>query len=423
MALTLIEKILLRASPGKKLADFVYARVKFCFGNDITAPLAVKQFAGAGFRSVFNPARIAFVCDHFVPARDLKAANNVKLLRDFARKFKLRNFFDINNCGIEHAFLLEEGLFAPGDVVVGADSHTCTFGAIGCASFGVGSTDLAAAMHQGKCWFKAPATIKIIYKGRLGKWITGKDLILNTIGKIGVAGALYKVMEFTGPVIRKLGIEGRLTMCNMAVEAAAMTGIIAPDDSTFRYLDKVTRHKFKVTAAMKKLYSDKDAGYDSVVEIDVTNLEPQVACPHLPSNVKPAGAMRGIKLTQVVIGSCTNGRISDLRIAAGFLRNNKVKKGLRVIILPASPAIFKQAQREGLIRVFLESGCLISPPTCGPCLGGHMGILDEGEVALSTTNRNFVGRMGSPKSFVYLSSPAVAAASAIKGRITHPDEI
>ena len=355
MALTLIEKILLRASPGRKLADFVYARVNFCFGNDITAPLAVKQFAGAGFRSVFNPNRIAFVCDHFVPARDLKAANNVKLLRDFARKFKLRNFFDINNCGIEHAFLLEEGLFAPGDVVVGADSHTCTFGAIGCASFGVGSTDLAAAMHQGKCWFKAPATIKFIYKGRLGRWITGKDLILNTIGKIGVAGALYKVMEFTGPVIRKLGVEGRLTMCNMAVEAAAMTGIIAPDESTFRYLDKVTHHKFKVTAAMKKLYSDKDAGYDGVVEIDVTNLEPQVACPHLPGNVKPVRAMRSIKLTQVVIGSCTNGRISDLRIAAGFLRNNKVKKGLRVIILPASPAIFKQAQREGLIKVFLES--------------------------------------------------------------------
>ena len=422
MGLTLIEKILLRASGKRELKDFVYAKVDFCFGNDITAPLALKQFESAGFKKVFNRNRIGFVCDHFVPARDLKAANNVKMLKDFSRRFKIKNFFDINSCGIEHAFLLETALFSPGSLVIGADSHTCTFGAIGCASFGVGSTDLAATMSEGRCWFKVPSTIKFFYKGRMPKWISGKDLVLHTIGKIGVDGALYKVMEFTGPAIRKLGVEGRLTMTNMAIEAGAKTGIIEPDESTMNYLKRITGNKIP-KVDIKKLKSDKDAKYDDVIDIDVTKLEPQVSCPHLPGNTKPVRSLKNVKLTQVVIGSCTNGRISDLRIAASLLKGKKVKKGLRVIIIPATPSIFRQAEKEGLIRIFLESGCVVSPPTCGPCLGGHDGILDDGEIALSTTNRNFIGRMGSPKSFVYLSSPAVAAASAVKGRITHPDEI
>ena len=423
MGLTLVEKILLKASLGKELKDFVYARVDFCFGNDITAPLAVKEFEKAQFSSVFNTKKIGFVCDHFVPARDFKAANNVKLLRDFATRFKIKNFFDIDTCGIEHVFLIEEGLVYPGALIVGADSHTCTFGGIGAASFGVGSTDLAAAMQSGRCWFKVPATIKFIYKGKLNKWVSGKDLILATIKKIGVDGALYKVMEFSGPVIKKMGLEERLTMTNMAIEAGGKTGVVEPDDNTFKYLRQIQGKKFKYNQAMRKLTSDKDAKYSDIIEIDVTKMQPQVACPHLPSNVKPVGSLGKIKLDQVVIGSCTNGRISDLRIAAKILKKNKVKKGLRVIILPASHIIYRQAEKEGLLRIFADSGCVISPPTCGPCLGGHSGVLDKGEVALATTNRNFIGRMGHPESFVYLSSPAVAAASAIKGKITHPQEV
>jgi len=423
MGLTLIEKILLRASSKKSLDDFIYAKVDFCFGNDITAPLAVKQFERAGFNHIFNPKKIAFVCDHFVPARDLKSANNVKMLRQFAYKFKIRNFFDINNCGIEHVFLLEKGLIKPLDLVIGADSHACTFGAVGCASFGVGSTDLAAAMKEGRVWLKVPPTIKLLYKGKLNNWVSGKDLILYTIGKIGVDGALYKVMEFSGPVVKRLPIEARLTMTNMAIEAGAKSGIMETDEKTFKYLKKVQGSRFKVQGYMRKLKSDKDARYEDIIEIDVRGLEPQVACPHLPSKVRPVLSLRDVKLNQVIIGSCTNGRISDLRVAAQILRKKRVKRGLRTIIIPASPLIYKQAEDEGLIKIFLDAGCIISPPTCGPCLGGHMGILDKKEVALATTNRNFVGRMGHPKSFVYLSGPAVAAASAIKGRITHPKEV
>ncbi|MDD5195451.1 MAG: 3-isopropylmalate dehydratase large subunit, partial [Candidatus Omnitrophica bacterium] len=414
MGLTLIEKILLKASGKKELSDFVHAKVDFCFGNDITAPLAVKEFLKAGFDSVFDASKIGFICDHFVPAKDLKAANNVKLLKDFAARFKLNNFFDIHSCGIEHIFLIERGLIAPGYLVIGADSHTCTGGAIGAASFGVGSTDLAAAMKEGRCWLKVPKTIKFLYKGKMGKWLSGKDLILNTIAKIGVDGALYKVMEFSGPVIKKLGLDDRLTMANMAVEAGAKTAMIEPDEVTFRYLKQTTDQRPK-TEDLKILKNDKDAKYAEIIEIDVTKLEPQVACPHLPSNVKPAGELKDVKLNQVVIGSCTNGRISDLRTAAKILKGNKIKEGLRVVIIPATPQVYLQAEKEGLLKVFMDSGCLVSPPTCGPCLGGHMGILDKGEVALATTNRNFIGRMGHPESFVYLSSPAVAAASAIKG--------
>ncbi|UCC94281.1 MAG: 3-isopropylmalate dehydratase large subunit [Candidatus Omnitrophota bacterium] len=430
MGLTLIEKILLRHSVSKKLEDFIYANVDFCFGNDITAPLAAKAFLKAGFDSVFDTRKVGFMCDHFLPARDFKAANNAKLLGDFSRKFKIKNFFDIGQCGVEHVFLIEQNLVKPGQLVIGADSHTCTLGAIGTAAFGVGSTDLAVAMKEGKVWVRLPSTIKFVYKGKIGKWVSGKDIILYTIGKIGVDGALYKVMEFCGPAMKKLGMDDRLTMTNMAVEAAAMTGIVQVDELTVKYLRQNQKFlsgrqagKIKNQKLLKSLKSDKDASYENIMEIDVSKLEPQVACPHLPSKVRPARSLGGTKIHQVFIGSCTNGRISDLRIAARILRGKYIKRGLRVIVSPATPRVYRQAAREGLIRIFVEAGCIVGPATCGPCLGGHMGILDKGEVALATTNRNFIGRMGHPESFVYLSGPAVAAASAIKGRIVHPEEV
>ncbi|MBN2483414.1 MAG: 3-isopropylmalate dehydratase large subunit [Candidatus Omnitrophica bacterium] len=422
MGLTLIKKILQAHSSQSTLEDFIYADVDFCFGNDITAPLAVKAFGAAGFTTIFDKNKIGFICDHFLPARDLKAANNVKLLRDFAKEYSITNFYDIQQCGVEHVFLVERGLVKPGNLVIGADSHTCTYGAIGCAAFGVGSTDLGCVMKEGKVWLRVPETLRFIYKGKPGKWLCGKDLILATIGKIGVDGALYKVMEFSGPVMKKMGIEDRLTMTNMAVEAGAKTGIVEPDEATFDYLKKVQKG-FTFTKSLRDLKRDEDAEYADSIEIDVTNMQPQVACPHLPSNTKPVGSLKKIKLDQVFIGSCTNGRFSDLEVAARMLRGKKVKRGLRVIVSPATPAIFKQAEKKGFLKIFVEAGCMVAPPTCGPCLGGHMGILDKGETALATSNRNFIGRMGDPDSFLYLSSPAVAAASAIKGRITHPDEI
>jgi 3-isopropylmalate/(R)-2-methylmalate dehydratase large subunit len=422
MRLNLIEKILLRYSLSKKLEDFIYVKIDFCFGNDITAPLAVKEFLKAKFKSVFNSNKIGLICDHFLPARDFKSANNVKLLREFSKNYKIRNFFDINTCGVEHVFLIEQGLIKPGQLVVGADSHTCTLGAIGCAAFGVGSTDLAAAMKEGKVWLKVPQVIKFIYKGKLKKWVQGKDLILYTIGKIGVDGALYKVMEFDGEVVKKLSMEDRFTMTNMAVEAGAKSGIIEPDEVTFNYLKNTKNCRIK-PKDIENLKSDKDAKYEKIIEIDVNKIEPQVASPHLPANVRPVEELRKVKLNQVFIGSCTNGRISDLRTAAKILKGKKVKKEVRTIIIPATHKIYQQAEREGLIKVFLEAGCILCPPSCGPCLGGHSGILDKGEIALATSNRNFIGRMGHPASFVYLSNPAVAAASAIKGRITHPKEV
>lgn len=422
MGLTIAEKILLKHSGSKTLKDFVYAKVDFCFGNDITAPLAVKEFEKAHFKSVFSKEKIGFICDHFVPARDLKAANNVELLRKFAKKFKIKNFFDINNCGVEHAFLIEEGLIQPGNLVIGADSHTCTYGALGCFSTGVGSTDLAAIMKEGRAWFKVPPTLKFVYKGKLRKWVSGKDLMLFTIGKIGVDGALYKAMEFSGEVIKNLPMEDRLSMTNMVIEAGGKVGLIEPDSKTFAYLKKVQGKRFKASSLVK-LKSDKNASYEKIYEFDVSRLEPQVACPHLPSNVKPVGALKKVKLDQVFIGSCTNGRISDLIVAAKVLKGKRVKKGLRVIVSPATPRVYAQAEAMGLMKVFLDANCIVCPASCGPCLGGHGGILDKGETALATTNRNFIGRMGSPESFVYLSSPAVAAASSITGRITHPSEV
>ncbi|MFH1503788.1 MAG: 3-isopropylmalate dehydratase large subunit [Candidatus Omnitrophota bacterium] len=419
MGLTLAKKILLKHSESKKLEDFIYAKLDFCFGNDITAPLAVKEFNKAGFKTVFNTKKIGFVCDHFTPARDLKAANNVKLLKEFAAKFKIKHFYDIDKCGVEHAFLPEQGIIKPFDLVIGADSHTCTYGALGALSCGVGSTDLAAAMKEGKCWFRVPETIKFVYEGVISKWIGGKDLILDTIRRIGVDGALYQIMEFSGPVIKALSMDDRFTMCNMAIEAGGKSGIIEPDKKTVDYLKKAG-----VKAEGLKLEkSDLDAKYSQIIKINVSNLKPQVACPHLPSNVQSADKLKKVKLTQVVIGSCTNGRLSDLEIAAKILKGKKVKKGLRAIVIPATPNIYKQAEEKKYLSIFHEAGFIVSPPTCGPCLGGHTGILDKGETALATTNRNFIGRMGSPKSFVYLCGPAVAAASCITGRITSPEEV
>jgi 3-isopropylmalate/(R)-2-methylmalate dehydratase large subunit len=422
MGYTIAEKILLAHSGKKTIApgEFIEAKVDLALGNDITAPLAIEEFKKSGSKKVFDRNKIALVPDHFAPAKDLRSANQCKVLANFAAEQKIKNYFEVGCMGIEHALLPELGLVLPGDLVIGADSHTCTYGALGCYSTGVGSTDLARAFIDGKCWLKVPPTVKFIYKGKLNKWVGGKDLILFTIGKIGVDGATYKVMEFCGPVIEKLEMDGRFSMSNMAIEAGARAGLIEPDKITKDYIRKTPGGRKR----MPKFYhSDKDARYEKVYEWDVTGLEPQVACPHLPSNVKPVSELKGIKLDQVVIGSCTNGRISDLRLAARILKGKKAKCGLRLIVIPATQKIYLEAVQEGLAEIFVKAGGIFSTPTCGPCLGGHMGILTEGEAALATTNRNFIGRMGSPRSFVYLSNPAVAAASAITGRITHPGEV
>jgi len=418
MAYTIAEKILLKHSGQKSIkpGEFIEAKVDVALANDITAPLAISEFKKSGFRKVFNKNKIVLVPDHFAPAKDLKSANQCKILADFAREQGIKNYFEIGCMGIEHALLPEKGIVMPGDLIVGADSHTCTYGALGAYATGMGSTDLARAYIDGKCWLKVPASIKFVYKGKLNKWVGGKDLILYTIGQIGVDGALYKVMEFCGPVIRKLGMDDRFSMCNMAIEAGARAGLIEPDEKTKQYVAGFKRKP-------KFYYSDADAHYEKTYEWDVTNLEPQVACPHLPSNVKPASSLKDIKIDQSVIGSCTNGRISDLRIAAALLKGKKVARGVKLIVFPATQKIYLQAVKEGLAEVFVRAGGVFSTPTCGPCLGGHMGILADGEVAIATTNRNFLGRMGSPKSFVYLSNPAVAAASAITGKITHPARI
>lgn len=415
---TISEKILLAHTDKKDIApgEFIEAKIDLCLGNDITAPLAIEEFKKAGFKKVFDNKKVVLVPDHFAPAKDLRSANQCKILADFAKQQKIKNYFEVGCMGIEHALLPEQKLVLPGDLVIGADSHTCTYGTLGCYATGVGSTDLARAFIDGKCWFKVPKSIKFIYKGKLKKWVGGKDLILYTIGQIGVDGALYCAMEFTGEVINKLPMDDRFAMSNMAIEAGGRAGLIEPDGITLKYIEPAPR-KFKVYK------SDKDALYDKVYEWDVSRLEPLVACPHLPSNVKLASELGNITLDQVVIGSCTNGRISDLRIAAKILNGKKIKSGLRLIVIPATQKIYLEAVREGLAEIFVKADGVFSTPTCGPCLGGHMGILTEGETCLATTNRNFIGRMGHPKSFVYLSSPAVAAASAIKGKITHPQEL
>ena len=419
MGLTITEKVLLAHTKNKSIrpGDFIQARVDLALANDITAPLAIKEFKNKGFKKVFNNKRIVLIPDHFTPNKDIKSAEGCKLLREFAREQNLKHYYEVGRLGIEHAFLPEAGLVKSGDLIIGADSHTCTYGALGAFSTGVGSTDFLAAMVTGKVWLKVPETIRFIYYGKLNKWVGGKDIILFTIGDIGVDGALYKAMEFSGEIIRRLPMDGRLTICNMAIEAGGKSGIIEPDRVTSGYL------KTAGVASFTNYKSDKDARYCQIKEYDLSRLEPQVALPHLPGNVEPVSKVKNVKIDQAVIGSCTNGRISDLRIAARLLKGKKVHPSVRMIVIPATQKIYLQAMKEGLIEVFITSGGVVSTPTCGPCLGGHMGVLAEGEKAIATTNRNFVGRMGHPKSEVYLSGPAVAAASAVKGRIAHPEEI
>ena len=419
MGMTISEKIL-AAHAGKDRVvpgELIEVDVDFALANDITAPIAIDRFRRAGAKKVFDPDRLALVPDHFVPNKDIDSAIQCKLLRDFAQEHGLRYYFEVGRMGIEHALLPEQGLVVPGDVVVGADSHTCTYGALGAFATGVGSTDLAAVMITGRIWFRVPSTIKFVYEGELRPWVTGKDLILYTIGQIGVEGARYRAMEFTGSAIAELSMDQRLTMANMAIEAGAKNGIIAPDVVTRVYVDDRARRPARYYE------SDADASYDQVIPIDVSTIEPQVAVPHSPANARPVKEVGRIPIHQVVIGSCTNGRLEDLRLAAEVLKGRRVAPGVRCLIIPATQAIYRQAMEEGLFSTFLEAEAAISTPTCGPCLGGHMGILAPGERAVATTNRNFVGRMGHPQSEVYLSSPAVAAASAVLGRIASPAEL
>lgn len=419
MGQTITQKIL-AAHAGKEYVEpgeLINAKLDLVLANDITAPIAIREFEKIGAETVFDKDRIALVPDHSTPNKDIKSAELVKIMREFAKKHSLTYFFEIGRMGIEHTLLSDEGLVGPGDCVIGADSHTCTYGALGAFSTGVGSTDLAAAMALGETWFKVPEQIKFVYYGKLPKWVGGKDMILYTIGKIGVDGALYCSMEFTGEAISALDMAGRFTMCNMAIEAGGKNGIIEPDEVTLDYI----KGRLKRNHAIYK--SDPDAVYKDVIEIDVSKLEPIVSFPHLPENAKPVSEATHIRIDQAVIGSCTNGRIEDLRVAAQVLKGRKVHPDVRLIVIPATQEIYLQSIREGLTEIFVEAGGAVSTPTCGPCLGGHMGVLAEGERAIATTNRNFVGRMGHTKSEVYLASPAVAAASAVLGRIGSPEEL
>lgn len=419
MGMTITEKILAGHSGKEKVVpgEFIYARVDLVLGNDITAPLAIAEFKKIGVERVFDRDRVVLVPDHFTPNKDIKSATQCKIMREFAQEQQISNYFEVGEMGIEHALLPEKGLVLPGDLVVGADSHTCTYGALGAFSTGVGSTDMAVAMATGELWFKVPPSMKFVLEGKLQKWVSGKDLILYIIGLIGVDGALYRAMEFTGSVIKKLSMDSRMTMANMAVEAGAKSGIIEPDQITLDYIAKRAKRDYQIYK------SDPDAQYWKVIEIDVTEIEPQVAFPHLPSNTRPISQVERIQIQQAVIGSCTNGRLEDLRIAAQILKGHKVARGVRLIVIPATQDIYRQALKEGLMEIFVDSGAVISTPTCGPCLGGHMGVLAEGERAVSTTNRNFVGRMGHPQSEIYLANPAVAAASAVAGYIISPEEV
>ncbi len=420
MGMTITEKIL-AAHAGKKRVEpgeLINCKVDVVLGNDITAPVAIKEFEKTGVSRVFDRERVVLVPDHFTPNKDIKSAEQAKLLRDFAKQQGLTNYFEVGRMGIEHCLLPEQGIVLPGDLVIGADSHTCTYGALGAFSTGVGSTDMAAAMASGEVWFKVPESIKFVFNGdKLNKWVGGKDLILYAIGDIGVDGALYRAMEFTGPAISSLSMDGRFTMANMAIEAGGKNGIVAPDRTTLEYVEARARRPYKV------YQSDGDANYAMVIEYDVADIEPQVAFPHLPENTKPISKVGNVEIQQAVIGSCTNGRMEDLRIAAGILNGRKVHADVRLVVFPGTQTIYKQAMKEGLVEIFIDAGAAVSTPTCGPCLGGHMGILAKGERAIATTNRNFVGRMGHPESEVYLSNPAVAAASAILGRIASPEEV
>ena len=419
MGMTMTQKILADKAGLSKVhaGQYIEANLDLALGNDITAPVAIKEFGKAGRQTVFDKDKVALVPDHFTPNKDIKAAEQCKMLRDFARQQDLTNYFEVGEMGIEHCLIPEKGLAVPGDAIIGADSHTCTYGALGAFSTGVGSTDLAAAMATGKCWFKVPTGIKFELTGKPGKWVSGKDVILHIIGMIGVDGALYQSMEFAGDGVAALSMDDRFTICNMAIEAGAKNGIFPVDAQTLDYVKEHATRPYKIFEA------DADAEYERVITIDLSVLKPTVAFPHLPENTKTIDEVGDIDIDQVVIGSCTNGRISDLRIAAGILRGKKVKKGVRTIIFPGTQAIYLQALEEGLIRDLVEAGAVVSTPTCGPCLGGHMGILAAGERAVSTTNRNFVGRMGHTASEVYLASPAVAAASALTGKIENPENV
>lgn len=418
--MTLAEKILAHklGVPKVSAGELVEVPVDLTLANDITGPLAIKVFESTCINKVFDPEKIVLVMDHFTPNKDIKSAEQVRICREFAKKYGIKHYYEGGVCGIEHALLPELGLIVPGDVVIGADSHTCTYGAFSAFATGVGSTDLAAAWITGKTWFKVPETIKFVYYGKLKPWVTGKDLILYTIGDIGVDGALYKSMEFTGEVIERLSMAERMTMANMAVEAGAKVGLMVADEKTLEYLKGRAKREPVI------IHPDKDANYVDVREYDVSKIDLVVALPHLPSNVKFVKDLgEKIYIDQVVIGSCTNGRYEDLLMAAKVLKGRKVNPNVRCIIIPATPEVYRQALKTGLLEVFVEAGAIISPPTCGPCLGGHMGILAKGERAVATTNRNFVGRMGHPESEVYLSGPAVAAASAVLGYIGTPEEL
>ncbi len=417
--MTISQKILARHADKEyvKSGEIILADVDLAFANDVTAPIVIKFVNDLG-GVIADKNKIALVPDHFTPNKDINSANQCKIMRDFVKQNNIQHYWESGEVGIEHALLPEQGYIKPGMLIVGADSHTCTHGAFGAFATGMGSSDVGFAFATGKSWFRVPESIKFIINGKKNKWTTGKDFILKIIGTIGVDGALYKSMEFCGSAISELSMDERMTMCNMAIEAGGKNGIIAADETTINYLKERNITNFEI------FYSDEDAQYAKVFEFDASSIEPQVAFPHLPENTKGISEIKDdIKIDQAFIGSCTNGRISDLRVAASVLKNNKVAKYVRLIIIPATVEIYRQAMREGLFDIFLDAGAVVSTPTCGPCLGGHMGILADGEVAISTSNRNFVGRMGSPKSFVYLANPAVVAASAVAGKIIDPNEV
>jgi 3-isopropylmalate/(R)-2-methylmalate dehydratase large subunit len=419
VGMTITEKILCEHTDLKEVHPgmLINARVDIALGNDITAPIAIAAFKKAGGRNVFDRNKVVLVPDHFTPNKDIDSAEQCKVVREFARDQEITHYFEVGEAGIEHALLPEQGIVLPGDLVIGADSHTCTYGALGAFATGVGSTDLAAAMLTGEVWFRVPDTVKIVLQGKLGKWVSGKDLILHLIGAIGVDGARYKAMEFTGETVETLGMADRLTIANMVIEAGAKNGIFVPDEVTRDYVQMRAKRPYRFYT------SDPDAVYADVLNINVGSIEPQVAFPHLPSNVRGISQVGDVQIDQVIIGSCTNGRIEDLRIAAGILKSRKSASRVRLIIVPATQEIYRMALKEGLMEIFIDANAVISPPSCGACLGGHMGVLANGERAVATTNRNFIGRMGHPGSEVYLAGPAVAAASAVLGRIAGPEEL
>ena len=419
MGMTMTQKILARAAGVEscRAGELLMCKLDLVLGNDITAPVAINEFEKMGATKVFDPAKIALIPDHFVPNKDIKSATMAKQMRDFARAQKIVHYYEVGRVGIEHALLPEQGIVAPGEVIIGADSHTCTYGAVGAFSTGVGFTDMAVGMATGECWFKVPEAVKVVLKGKMKPWVSGKDVILHLIGEIGVDGALYQSLEFTGEGVKEIGMDGRLTIANMAIEAGAKNGIFPVDDVCKAYLAE------RVSRPWTAFEADEDAEYAKVVEIDLDALDMTVSLPHLPENTKPARECADLAIDQVVIGSCTNGRISDMRVAAQILKGKKVAPYVRCIVIPGTQQVVKTCLEEGLVDIFIDAGAIFTMPTCGPCLGGFCGVLADGERAVSTTNRNFVGRMGHTGSEIILASPAVAAASAIMGRVATPEEV